>query len=60
MKLINYNAVLSPSEFEGDMKNSLAVSNFVSVNLIVKLKMMIYEIQKQSSIRRGSKKHGHG
>ena len=32
-----------------------AVSNFVFVNLIVKLKNVMYEIQKQSSNREGSK-----
>lgn len=57
---MNYKVVLSPSEFEVDVQNADVVSNFVPVNLIVKLKMMMYEIQKQSSIRGGSKKHGHG
>jgi hypothetical protein len=37
---------------------SYAVSNFVFVNLIVKSKNVMYEIQKQSSNRGGSKKHG--
>ena len=36
-----------------------AVSNFVIVNLIVQLKNVMYEIQKQSSFRGGSKKHGY-